>query len=74
MTKHIISFTYPDDREEHELCLNASKLYCALWDIQEYLRQEWKYNDEAYTEEQFATLEAIREKFHALLIENEVEL
>lgn len=58
------------DKHEHQLMLNAFKLYKLADDFREWLRQELKYREDKYTEQQLDTLEAVREKFWELGQEN----
>jgi hypothetical protein len=38
MPKAILEFNLPEENEEYRLATQASKNYCALWDIQAELR------------------------------------
>lgn len=72
MPKHIIEFNLPEEQEELDTTLNASKYYICLWDMQEYFRTQVKY--ENLTEEEIKVFEKIREKFYEVLNENGIEL
>lgn len=61
----------PDDREELERALKATSLAIALWDIQQALRNEMKYNEEL-TEDQYQILEKMMNKYNEILYENKV--
>jgi GTPase Era involved in 16S rRNA processing len=74
MPKAIIEFKLPEEREEFELATNARKWMSFAHSFSEYLRQETKYNDDAYTEDQYKVLEQVREKFYHLLQEENLSL
>jgi len=68
--RHTLTFNVPEEREELELTLNASKYYCTLHDIAQWLRSECKYADPDGT----MTYEEFRTKFYGFLEDNDVSL
>ena len=58
--KAILEFELPEDKQDFELVNSASKMYCIIWEIDQYLRSEIKYNGK----EEF---EPIREKLYELM-------
>ena len=58
--KAIIEFSFPEDKQDFELANSATKMYCIIWEIDQYLRSEIKYNGK----EEF---EPIREKLYELM-------
>jgi len=70
MPKVTVEFNLPEEQEEFDLVSNSSKFYSVIWDLTQFLRSEWKYNDEAYTDAQYETLEKIRSKVWELISEN----
>lgn len=64
--KATFEFQLPEENDEFDIYVNASDASIALSDFYNYLRSEWKYNGDAYTDEQYKTLEVIRERFHEL--------
>lgn len=72
--KAIIEFDLPEDQERFELATNAAKWMSFAHEYAEYLRAEWKYNEEKYTEEQYKVLEQVREKFYEMLTEEGLSL
>lgn len=75
-TKHMkakLTFNLPDDQHEWHNAVNANAMYLALWDISQELRSMWKY--QAYnTEEEYAIVETIRDKFYEILSEHNINL
>lgn len=72
MAKAILEFDLnePDDREAHKRAVKSLDLVLALWDMDQYLRSQIKYGDEIeLTDEQFTTLDEIKEKLHQILSE-----
>jgi hypothetical protein len=47
-------------------------MYNALWEIKDELRNLWKYHE--LNEDEFNMIERIRESFHAILQDNNVNL
>lgn len=46
--KAVLEFNLDDlqDREEHEAAIQGSRLRCVLWDLDQKLRETWKYGDD----------------------------
>jgi len=70
--KATIEFNLPEDQHEFDLVVNASAMYNALWEIKDELRNLWKYHE--LNEDEFNMIERIRESFHAILQDNNVNL
>ena len=66
MPVHTITFNLPEEHEELETTLKASKMSSALYDFSMYLRQQYKYSDK------WDDLEKIRDKFYEICNEHEV--
>ena len=54
-----------EDREEMESALNGAKWKMLVWDLDQHLRSELKYND-AITGEVYEALEKVRNRLHEL--------
>lgn len=67
-----LTFQLPEDQAEFDLAIQGSKMYSALWDISQELRQIWKY--EELKDEEFKMVERIRDKFHEILDDNQIRL
>lgn len=70
--KTIMEFNLPEDQIEFDFAVQGSKMYSALWDISQELRQIWKY--EQLKDDEFKMVERIRDKFHEILDENNIKL
>jgi len=71
--KATLEFNLPDDQHEFDLAIQGSKMYLALWDLSQELRSMWKYQ-QYKTEEEYAIVETIRDKFHEILSEHNINL
>ena len=65
MAKVILEFDPFEDKYEMESALNGAKWRGLLWDLDQYLRSELKYNDKL-NGEAYDAVEKIREKLHEL--------
>lgn len=65
MPKATLTFNLPDEREEYQIHMNASKYYCALHDLYLALRSDSKHGEGKWAD--------FYEKFWEILKENEVE-
>lgn len=72
--KATLEFNLPDDQHEFEMATNGVKWMSFAHGFSEYLRAEWKYNEDKYTEEQYKVLEQVREKFYEMLNEEGLSL
>ena len=73
MAKAILEFDLnePDDRDEHNRMIRSLDILLALWDIDQYLRSQTKYN-ENLTQEQWDTLDQTRTKFYEIMNERNI--
>ena len=65
MAKVILEFDPFEDKYEMESALNGTKWRGLVWDLDQYLRSELKYNDKL-DGEAYDAVEKIREKLHEL--------
>jgi len=63
MAKVILEFDPAEDREEMESAINGSKWKMLVWDLDQHLRTELKYNDKI-TGEVYEALEKVRNYLH----------
>ena len=70
--KATLEFNLPEDDAEFYCATKGTAMLNALWEIQQELRQLWKY--EELTDEQFKMVERIRNSFYAILQDNDVNL
>jgi len=71
--KATLQYTLPDDQHEWDNAVNANAMYLALWDLSKELRSMWKYQ-QYKTEEEYAIVETIRDKFYEILQEHNINL
>lgn len=65
--KATLSFSLPEEKQDLENALAVNSILADMDDFSNYLRNEYKYNSDKYTPEQFQVLTEIREKFYELL-------
>jgi len=63
--KAILEFNLPEDNQEFELHTKASKMYCTLWDLDQWLRSEIKNKDKE--------LDDVRDKLRELMYDNRID-
>jgi hypothetical protein len=75
MAKAILEFDLnePDDVQAHKRAVKALDMAMALWDMDEYLRQQLKYNDKI-TGEVYDALDKAREQLRGFMNEHNVDL
>jgi hypothetical protein len=72
--KAILEFELPDDQEEYEYAVNASKMYNALWQIKQLLRAKLKYNPDELTDVELKQWEFMQDEFHCILDNKNLKL
>ncbi len=67
----ILKFSLPEDHVEFELAVNASKMYSVLWEMDQWLRAQYKYMpDSEYSEDKYNTFEKCRDHLREIMVEN----
>lgn len=70
--KATIEFNLPEDKHEWDNAVQADAMSACLWYFEQELRSLLKY--EKLSEEQYAMVERIRDSFHSILDDNNVNL
>jgi hypothetical protein len=73
MAKVTLEFDSYEDREEMESALNGGKWKMLVWDLDQHLRSELKYND-SITGDVYEAIEKIRKHLHELKNESGLTL
>ena len=73
MAKVTLEFDSFDDREDMESAINGWKWKMLVWDLDQHLRSELKYNEEVVGEV-YEALEKLRERLHEMRIESGLTL
>ena len=68
----ILKFNLPEEETEFKMAANVSNYFTTLWDMDQWLRSEIKYND-SLSEEEYKTFEKVREKLHEIMADNNVK-
>ena len=56
--KAILEFNLPEDHTEFEFANNGAKMYSVLWEMDQWLRTQYKYMpDEEYSKDKYETFE-----------------
>jgi hypothetical protein len=71
--KAILEFNLPEDNEEFNRAVKSADYYVCLFDFNQFIRRELKYNEQLSDIER-STFETIREEFNGILTENGIEL
>ena len=73
--KATLKYNLPEDQIEFDFATNGSKWWKVCWDINQWLRQQYKYMpDEEYSEDRYNAYVEAREKLFELMQENGVNL
>ena len=71
--KATLEFNLPEDHIEFEMAVNGSKMHSVLWEMDQWLRAQYKYMpDTEYSEDKYNTFEKCREHLRELMMENNV--
>lgn len=73
--KAVLEFNLPEDQDDFELATKGSKWYGVVWNMDQWLRQQYKYMpDEEYSEDRYNAYVEAREKLFVLMQENGISL
>lgn len=64
----------PTDIEAHKRFTNLNGMYIALWEFDQEMRRQIKYNSEDYSGEQVDAIDKLRSKFYEILNDNNVKI
>lgn len=65
-----IKFNLPEEEEAFKLAISAENLSRTIWEMDQWLRSQIKYNN--LTEQEYEIYEKVREEFHNIMSKNEV--
>ena len=70
----ILKFNLPEDHIEFELAVNGSKMHSVLWEMDQWLRAQYKYMpDTEYSQDKYDTFEKCRDQLREIMFENGVK-
>ena len=72
--KAILKFKLPEEQEEYQIYINATKMHSVLWEMDQWLRKETKYNVDNLSEDTYEAFIECRKNLISLLNENNIEL
>jgi hypothetical protein len=64
----------PADIEAHKRFTNLNGVYVALWELDQEMRRQIKYNTQEYNGEQLDALDKLRDKFYEILNDNQIKI
>ena len=69
----ILKFKLPEDHAEFEMATKGSDMYSALWEMDQWLRQQYKYMpDEGYSGDKYDAYYEAREKLREIISEHSI--
>ena len=72
--KAILEFNLPEDHIEFEMAVNGSKMHSVLWEMDQWLRAQYKYMpDDDYSKDKYDTYEKCRDQLREIMFENGVK-
>ena len=72
--KATLEFNLPEDHIEFEMATNGSKMHSVLWEMDQWLRAQYKYMpDEEYSKDKYETFEKCRDQLREIMFENGVK-
>ncbi len=74
--KAVIEFDLnePEDIEAHKRFTNLNAVYIALWEFDQEMRSQIKYNSQNYNGDQLDALDKLRDKFYEILNDNQIKI
>ena len=70
----ILKFNLPEDHIEFEMAVNGSKMHSVLWEMDQWLRTQYKYmSDEEYSADKYETYEKCRDQLREIMFENGIK-
>ena len=69
--KATLEFNLPEDQQDFDLAVNGAKAQVALWEMDQWLRAQYKYmSDDEYSEDKYETFEKCRDQLREIMFEN----
>ena len=72
--KAILEFNLPADQNEFDLVTNSSKMYTVLWNMDQWLRKQYKQNNQQHNEDTYLAYVKSSNQLQLLLTENNINL
>lgn len=72
--KATLEFNLPEDQHDFYCAVNGAKWMSAMWELDQYLRNQLKYEAEQLSEDKLNAIKEFREKLHEILTEEGLKL
>ena len=73
--KATLEYNLPEEQGDFELAVNGSKAHVALWEMDQWLRAQYKYMPDAeYSDDKYNTFEKCRERLREIIFDNNLKL
>jgi hypothetical protein len=74
MPELTIKYQLPEEENDFRYANNGVNYLLALWDFDQYLRSQTKYNGDAYTDGEYKLLETVRDELRRCLAQRNVSV
>jgi hypothetical protein len=69
--KATLEFNLPEDQSDFDLAVNGVKAQVDLWEMDQWLRAQYKYmSDAEYSEDKYETFGKCRDQLREIMFEN----
>ena len=72
--KAVLEFNLPDDQQDFDLAVNASKFWSVLYELDQDLRSKTKYAPDDLPEDKYDAYQEVRDILYELMRENNISL
>ena len=72
--KAIFKFNLPEEQDEYQMFIDASRMHNVLWLMNQFLREQTKYAPEGTSEDALNAYYECKDKLIELLNENNIKL
>jgi hypothetical protein len=72
--KAILKFSIPKEEVDFMIAVKATEYHSTLWDIDQYLRNKIKYNEQNLPEECVEQLQFVRDKLNECMKDRNIQL
>jgi hypothetical protein len=74
MPELTIKYQLPEEEVDFHYANNGLNYLLVLWDLDQYLRSQIKWNGDSYTDKEYELLGKVRDELHRCMLERNVSL